>query len=107
MTTKRNSHSFVGCAKRKSALQKAANWGGSTRLSIVSVIALATSVQAGTIYVKSSATGLGTGESWADATTLQDALNDAGTGDQIWVMSGTYKPGTNSGDSFHLKLNVP
>ncbi len=43
------------------------------------------------IYVKQG--GTGTGTSWADAYgDLQDGLDDAGSGDEIWVSAGTYYP---------------
>ena len=43
------------------------------------------------IYVKEG--GTGSGSSWADAYgDLQDGLNDAVSGDEIWVASGTYYP---------------
>ncbi|MCO5248596.1 MAG: right-handed parallel beta-helix repeat-containing protein [Chitinophagales bacterium] len=48
-------------------------------------------------YVKQSATGFGS--SWADATgDLQDAINQACEGAEIWVASGTYKPNRPAND---------
>jgi hypothetical protein len=44
-------------------------------------------------YVKAGASGTGT--SWADASgNLQDMINAAAAGDEIWVAAGTYKPGS-------------
>jgi hypothetical protein len=65
--------------------------------------ALAAPTHAAVIYVDSAATGAGTGSSWADAyPNLQDALDAAITGDDIWMAQGTYKPtydyGLNIGD---------
>ncbi len=48
--------------------------------------------QATVYYAKPSATGTGTGLSWANASTLADALNTAASGDDIWVMQGTHLP---------------
>jgi predicted outer membrane repeat protein len=42
------------------------------------------------LYVKSSATG--TGSSWSDPISLEDAMDIAVSGDEIWVATGTYKP---------------
>jgi hypothetical protein len=52
-------------------------------------------------YVDDSATGTGSGLSWADAMPdLQDALDDAATGDveEIWIATGTYRPDRGTGD---------
>ena len=60
-------------------------------------------------YVNTSATGLNTGLSWNDAfTQLQPALQLAGSGDEIWIAKGTYRP-TSSTDrtiSFEPKSGV-
>lgn len=61
------------------------------------------------LYVKANASGVQTGLSWNDAfTSLQDALNygcpTALT--EIWVASGTYKPGTTRSASFAMLPNV-
>ncbi|MHC4527065.1 MAG: right-handed parallel beta-helix repeat-containing protein, partial [Planctomycetota bacterium] len=45
------------------------------------------------IYVDANAAGANSGASWTDAfTDLQDALDIAQDGDQIWVAQGTYRP---------------
>ena len=47
------------------------------------------------IYVDKSATGFNNGNSWTDAfVNLQNAINNATTGDRIWVAAGTYYPTT-------------
>ena len=64
---------------------------------------------AGTIFVNASATGANNGSSWANAyTSLQPALAAAGSGDEIWVAAGTYKPTatTDRTISFVLKNGV-
>ncbi len=65
------------------------------------------------VYVKHDATGEEDGTSWVDAyVILQDGLDDADSGDEIWVSSGTYKPTKEVGEtgdrykSFQLKNGV-
>lgn len=71
--------------------------------------AVSAAATAGVIYVNTAATGANDGSSWADAyTTVPPALSAAGSGDEIWVAAGTYKP-TATADrtiSFALKNAV-
>lgn len=53
-------------------------------------------------YVKPGATGGGTG--WDDAGDLQTMINNAGSGDSVFVAAGTYQPA--SGQSFVMKDGV-
>ena len=54
-------------------------------------------------YVDASASAGGNGTSWTDAyTDLQDALGSATTGDEIWIATGTYTPGTARADRFQI-----
>lgn len=63
------------------------------------IIPIAASL-AGTIYVDTSAQGANNGLTWANAYLyLQDALDDAGTGAEIWVAQGTYKPDQGGGQT--------
>ena len=48
---------------------------------------------AGIVYVDKSATGLQNGSSWTHAfTTVQEGIDAASSGDQVWVAKGTYTP---------------
>ncbi|MGC8878895.1 MAG: beta strand repeat-containing protein, partial [Anaerolineae bacterium] len=63
----------------------------------------------GILYAAPSAQGSGNCSSWADACTLQTALAQATSGDEIWVKRGVHKPTTVSSDrtaSFTLKDGV-
>ena len=52
-----------------------------------------TAIQPSILYVDANALTAGSGLSWADAfSNLQDALNIASIGDEIWVASGVYYP---------------
>ncbi|MGR7813304.1 choice-of-anchor Q domain-containing protein [Lacinutrix undariae] len=55
------------------------------------------------IYVNSSATGNNDGANWANAyTDLQDALQNAVTGGQIWIAKGVYKPSTSARNTYYV-----
>ena len=67
------------------------------------------------IYVNLKATGENNGTSWADAfKDLQDAIDAASPGDQVWVAGGTYYPTkdrsgavcSNSYATFYINKNI-
>ena len=66
---------------------------------------LAASAGAAVRYVDADAAVANNGTSWADAyTDLQAAIAAAGSGDELWVAAGTYKPhATDRGVSFEVK----
>ncbi|MFH1371724.1 MAG: right-handed parallel beta-helix repeat-containing protein [Planctomycetota bacterium] len=67
-------------------------------ISLVLLTFCATSFAGRIIYVKQG--GTGDGSSWADANgILQQAINAASAGDQVWVAKGTYKPTVEVGGS--------
>ncbi len=55
-----------------------------------------------TLYAAPTPSGAGDCSSWADACTLQTALSNAVSGDQIWVEAGLHKPGVTVSDTFAL-----
>ncbi len=58
-------------------------------------------------YVDWQATGANDGSTWADAfTSLTAALTAVGSGTNLWVAAGTYKPGVVREASFVLKAGV-
>ncbi|MBD2757142.1 beta strand repeat-containing protein [Spirosoma validum] len=63
-------------------------------------------------YVKPTASGLGDGSSWANASAdLQAMINASTSGNQVWVAAGTYTPNTTGlsdprNAAFSLKNNV-
>ncbi len=58
------------------------------------------------LYAAPFARGSGDCSSWANACTLQTALSNAISGDEIWVRQGVYYPGAARSDSFTLKSGV-
>ena len=63
---------------------------------------------ASTLYAAPTAQGSGNCSSWANACTLQTALSNAVSGDQIWVKAGVHYPGS-AGDrsaTFTLRNGV-
>jgi len=64
-------------------------------------------IDIGFVYVDADATGANNGSSWTDAFTgLQDGIDLAVSGIEVWVAEGTYTPGPNRGDSFLPKRGV-
>ena len=61
---------------------------------------------AGVRYAKPTATGTGDCLSWVNACTLQNALTNASSGDETWVMQGTHTAGTARTATFLLKSGV-
>jgi hypothetical protein len=58
------------------------------------------------LYAAPTATGSADCSSWANACTLQTALTNATSGNQIWVQQGVHRPGSNQTDAFALKNGV-
>ncbi len=74
---------------------------------LVVLVAMSYNLKAGIIYVKAGANG--DGKTWATATgDLQNALQTATKGDEIWVSKGVYYPTTDNNRtiSFQIKDGV-
>ena len=73
----------------------------------LSLLLLPTLAQAPTIIrVTPTGSPANSGDSWATATTLTQALTLATAGDEIWVAAGVYTPGTTVSDTFSLVPGV-
>ncbi|MBU0473370.1 MAG: T9SS type A sorting domain-containing protein [Bacteroidetes bacterium] len=65
-----------------------------------------------TIYVDAYASGSNNGTSWLSAyTSFQSALDNAVSGDEIWIAKGTYKPSSDNGLGggsryYHFSLKI-
>lgn len=74
-------------------------------------LVIATLSAGSVIHVHDSATGAQTGASWIDAYVhLQDALNVAVAGDQVWVATGNYRPDQGVGETLldpHSTFLIP
>lgn len=58
-------------------------------------------------FVDKDATGANDGSSWANAfTDIQNAINLSNNGDELWVASGTYSPGSSRSDTFTINKNI-
>lgn len=74
---------------------------------VITFLFICSSTQAAILYADDDASGSNNGSSWANAyTDLQDALTSAISGDEIWVATGTYLPGTLRSSEFTLKSDV-
>lgn len=74
----------------------------------VSVKEFAVALPLTKLYVNANVSGgNGSGDSWANAISdLQTAIQSAGTTtSEIWVASGTYKPGSSRADSFNIAID--
>ena len=66
-----------------------------------------TDIDIGFVYVDIDATGANDGSSWTDAFTgLQDGIDLAVSGIEVWVAEGTYVPGNTRDDAFVTKSGV-
>lgn len=64
-------------------------------------------IDLGFVYIDIDATGGNNGSSWTDAfTDLQDGIDLAVSGIEVWVAEGTYVPGASRSDSFVPKIGV-
>ncbi|MEM7143494.1 MAG: choice-of-anchor Q domain-containing protein [Verrucomicrobiota bacterium] len=67
---------------------------------LAGLLTLLPAVRANTLYVDAAANGNNNGNSWTNAyPTLQYALANATSGDEIWVAAGTYYPDEGTGQT--------
>ncbi len=78
----------------------------SVLLVLVLILSVTPAYAAGILYVTPD--GTGDCSTWTAACTLQTALTNATSGDEIWVSAGRYKPttGTDRAATFQLKNSV-
>ncbi len=71
------------------------------------VMAMSLVCSAATVYVDAGASGANDGTSWTNAyTSLSTAISSATAGDELWVKSGTYKPGSTRPDTFLINKTL-
>jgi hypothetical protein len=79
-------------------------------LALLLLAAPTTALAGSTHYVDADAVAPGNGDSWATAyTDLQDALDEALSGDQVWIADGLYLPSveTAPGDPRSASFTIP
>ncbi len=84
------------------------NGGAIAELAGIQIVRMGNNGTLPRFYVSSSATGDNGGRSWANAMTdLQDALESTrriGSGNEIWIRGGTYKPTTGTDQSISFVI---
>jgi len=74
---------------------------GIKKSSLLAIALLTTLFNYATIYhVEPIAAGSGNGSGWTNAMTLSNALNIAGSGDEVWLASGMYTPTGSASNRF-------
>jgi hypothetical protein len=77
------------------------------QLFLILLCSLALNANATRYYVKPNATGNGSGTSWVNAfTSIPAAISVVIPADEIWIASGTYKPGTLRTNAFAIPSGI-